>query len=124
MSASSRRAADRERQAAAILGTERIKRSRFEKAADVKLVVLEDGTMLQPEIKTRKKLPTYLAKALAQAASYAPKGAVPVAVISEHGGSALVVLDARSFARIAGITKPEPTDQLTLPSSPPEPTTS
>jgi len=77
-------------------------------------VVLEDGTVLAPEIKTRAKLPKYLSKALAQAAGYAPRGAVPVAVISELGGQALVVIDARTFARLVGITKPEQTAQLSL----------
>ncbi len=105
-----RRAADRERQAARILGVERVKRkSRYESAPDIKLVTLKDGTRLAPEVKTRKSLPKYLSSALSQAASYAPKGAEPVAVISAKGGRALVVIDAKAFARIAGL-EPEAAD--------------
>lgn len=107
MSKPSRRAADREREAAAILGSKRvIRHSRFASAPDVRLVTLPDGIVLAPEVKTRAKLPKYLASALEQAKGYAPEGAEPLAIISAKGGRALAVLDARAFARIAGLNQP------------------
>lgn len=106
MSKTSRRAADREREAAAILGSRRVIRgSRYESAPDVELVPLACGVTLAPEVKTRARLPSLLTKALEQARGYAPEGAEPIVIVSELGGRALAVIDARVFARIAGIGK-------------------
>ena len=120
MSAASRRAANREREAAAILGSKRVRRtSRFDSAPDVQLVTLPCGVVLSPEVKTRAKLPVYLSNALEQARGYAPEGAEPIAIISETGGRALAVIDARAFARIAGINQPRSTSAPPIPEPPP-----
>ena len=98
-----RRAARRERQAAEFLGTRRVHRSRFESAPDVEPVTLPCGLTLSCEVKTRKRLPALVTKALAQAAGYAPSGAVPAAVLSATGGEPLIVLPLRTFRTIAGL---------------------
>lgn len=96
------RAARRERQAASLLGTTRIHRSRYESAPDVAPVTLPCGVVLSCEVKTRKRLPALLVAALAQAKRYAPE-AVPTAVVSATGGEPLIVLPLRAFRRIAGL---------------------
>ena len=93
------RAARREREAAALLGTKRVHRSRYESAPDLEPVTLPSGHVLAVEVKTRAQLPKLLENALTQAAGYAP-GAIPCAVISATGGEALVVLSLRAFVEI------------------------
>jgi len=110
------RAARREREAAKELGTVRVHRSRFESAPDVRPVLLACGLTLQPEVKTRARLPALLRQALAAARRYLPD-AVPVAVVSESGGEAIACLPLRAFAVIAGIREPANT-QTVLPLGP------
>lgn len=109
-----RRSADRERQAATLLGTERVKRSRFESAPDCKPVTLPCGVVLSPEIKTRKKLPALVRTALTQAKGYGPPGSVPAAVLSETGGEPVIVVPLRAFRLIAGIEPTEPRTQIPI----------
>lgn len=107
MTAAHRRAAAREREAAKVLKTTRVRRSRYQAAPDVELVQLADGARLSVEVKTRKRLPALLRAALAQARRYAPD-AVPVAVVSETGGTALAVLELKAFAALVGLAPPPP----------------
>lgn len=103
MSAPSRRAAHRERQAARALGTTRTTyRPRYTPAPDVAPLTLASGEVLSVEVKTRKHLPQLLRAALEQARSYAP-GATPVAVVSETGGRALAVVELGALARFLGL---------------------
>lgn len=101
-----RRAARRERQAAELLGTRRVVRSRYQSAPDVEPVTLPCGLVLMPEVKTRKALPVLLVKALEQARGYGPKGSVPAAVLSATGGEPVIVLGLRAFRVIAGLEGP------------------
>lgn len=104
MSATSRRSAARERQAAELLGTKRVHRSRYQRAPDVEPVVLPSGEVLSCEVKTRKRLPALLRDALAQAKRYAPStSAVPIAVISEFGGEPIACLSLRALRRLLGL---------------------
>jgi hypothetical protein len=99
----SRRAARRELEAARSFGVRRTQyRLQFESRPDIELVRLPCGVTLTVEVKSRKRLPRLIAKALAQAQAYEP-AAVPAVVISELGGEALAVLPLRVFCRIAGI---------------------
>lgn len=118
MTAAHRRAAAREREAAKVLKTTRVHRSRYQAAPDVELVQLADGVRLVVEVKTRKRLPALLRDALAQARRYAPD-AVPVAVVSETGGHALAVLELRTFAALVGLAPPPPPPAQTALESPP-----
>jgi hypothetical protein len=102
------RAARRERQAAALLGSRRVLRSRYESAPDLEPVRLPCGELLSVEVKTRKALPSLLRKALAQAAGYGPAGAVPCAVVSQTGGEPIIALPLRAFRRIAGLEPAAP----------------
>jgi len=80
MSAQHRRAARREQEAADILGAKRTKhRPRFVSAPDIEAIRFENGTVLQPEVATRAKLPALLRKKIAQAKGYTP-GATPAMV--------------------------------------------
>lgn len=97
------RAARREREAAAVLGSKRVHRSRYESAPDVEPVTLPSGHVLSVEVKTRARLPVLLTRALEQAAGYAPD-AIPCAVLSETGGTALLVLPLAAFAAIVGVS--------------------
>jgi hypothetical protein len=106
-----RRAARRERQAAALLGTTRVHRGRYESAPDLEPVVLPSGVRLLAEVKTRSALPALVTKALDQAAGYAAPGDVPAAVLSATGGEPVIVLPLRAFRRIAGL---EPTPAAPL----------
>ncbi len=89
MSAISRRAARREAQAAAALGSKRVtNRQRGEKAPDVVPVRLPGGQLLGPEVKSRKALPRLITGALEQAIGYfGPPG--------DPGGDPLRVRGAR-----------------------------
>jgi hypothetical protein len=109
-----RRAAARERQAAKLLRTERVRyRPRYAKAPDLLPVRLADGTTLQPEVKTRARLPRWLVDALAQAAGYLPS-AVPLVVLSATGGPPLAVLPLADLARLLGLQPTEGGAQLPL----------
>ena len=114
MSAHHRRAARRERQAAELLGTERVIRSRYESAPDCKPVTLPCGVVLSPEVKTRARLLALVTKALEQAKGYGPAGSVPAAVLSATGGKPLIVLPLRAFRIIAGLDAPAATAQLPI----------
>jgi hypothetical protein len=103
-----RRAANRERQAAAILGSRRVLRSRYESAPDVEPVTLPSGIRLAVEVKTRARLPRLIAQALAQAKGYGRASDVPCAVLSETGGEPVAVLPLRAFRRIAGLDPDAP----------------
>lgn len=113
MSAMHARAARRERQTAQALGSTRVHRRRGESAPDVRLVTLPDGTTLQTEVKSRKRLPHVLTRALEQAQRYAPS-AVPCAVIFQHGkAGGLAAVRLGDFARLVGL------DVAALPSATP-----
>jgi len=101
-----RRAARRERQAAALLGTKRVIRGRFASAPDVEPVTLPCGVRLVVEVKTRAKLPALVTGALAQAARYGARGDVAAAVLSATGAEPVIVLPLAAFRRIAGIASP------------------
>jgi hypothetical protein len=118
VTAAHRRAAAREREAANVLGTRRVRRSRYESAPDVERVQLADGTVLSVEVKSRARLPALLRDAIAQATRYAPDGAVPVAVVSEKGGTALACVPLRAFAALVGVAPPLPPAAKTLFSEP------
>jgi hypothetical protein len=113
MAAPHRRAARREREAAEVLGTTRVHRHRFEKAPDVERVQLPGGEWLTCEVKTRGKLPAWLAGALEQAAGYGLPGDVPLVVVSQTRGAAMALLPLRALARLLGIAPavadPQPT---------------
>jgi hypothetical protein len=108
------RAARRERQLAATLGTTRIiRRSRYERAPDVVPFRLADGTVVQPESKSRVAIPKWLVEAIAQARRYTP-GAVPLVVLASLGGEQLALLPLKDFARIAGVSPLIEGEQLLL----------
>jgi hypothetical protein len=113
MTAVHARAARREREAAALLGSRRVHRHRYERAPDVEPVRLADGTVLVAESKTRKALPRWLVRAVAQARSYLP-GCVPLVALSELRGEPLAVLPLRDLARLLGLRPPDKGVQLTL----------
>lgn len=105
MSAAHRRAARREREAAAALGVRRIRRARYEGAPDVEPLTLPNGVVIQAEVKTRGRLPALVRNAIAQARQYAPPGAVPLAILSETGGEAVAVVPLRAFVQL--VTAPD-----------------
>jgi len=92
---------ERELKTARALGASRQTRFRFESKADITPIVVR-GLAIQAEVKTRRALPRYLVKGLEQARKYTPR-AIPMLVISEHGGSSLVVLPLAAFCEIASI---------------------
>jgi hypothetical protein len=102
MSASHDRARDLEHVTAKVLGTKRVRRSRFEKAPDVFAVTLATGHTLQAECKTRKRVPKLILDALKQARGYTPD-AIPLAVIRQKGGRAIACLDLRILAGLLGL---------------------
>ncbi len=97
------RAARRERQAAELLGSKRVLRSRYESAPDVEPVMLPCGVRLVVEVKTRKTIPGLVTAALRQAAGYGARGDVAAAVLSSTGEEPVIVLPLRAFRRIAGL---------------------
>lgn len=113
MSIGHRRGARREKQAADILGSKRVHRSRFESAPDVEPIRFQNGTVVVPECKTRKKLPGWLTGALAQAAEYVD-GAVPLVVLSELGGQPIALLPLVDLAELVGLREPADGEQLLL----------
>lgn len=100
MSATHRRAARREREAANALGVRRVHRSRYESAPDVEPLTLPNGVVIQAEVKTRGRLPALVRNAIAQARKYAPPGVVPLAILSETGGEAVAVVPLRAFVEL------------------------
>lgn len=102
MSTAHDRARALEKTTADVLGTKRVRRSRFQKAPDVFAVTLPSGHTLQAECKTRKRLPGLVLEALKQAKGYTP-GAIPVAVIRQKGGRAIACLDLRVLAGLLGL---------------------
>lgn len=113
MSVAHKRAARREREAATALGTERVRhRPRYVSAPDTLPVRLPSGDVLQPEVKTRKRLPRLIVDALTQAMRY-QADAIPVAVISETGGHAIACLPLEDLARLLGL-QPQRLVQLPL----------
>jgi predicted nucleic acid-binding protein len=113
MTATHRRAARLEERTATVLQTTRVRRTRFESAPDVRPVTLASGLVLQPEAKTRARLPLVIGQALEQARRYLPD-AIALAVIRQRGGRAIACLDLDDFARIAGIAPADLPAQLPL----------
>lgn len=98
-----RRAARREREAAELLGTKRVRRRRGERAPDVLPLRLPNGDAIQAEVKSgMRRVPRSIAKALEQAEGYAPD-AIPLAVFSDVGGAAIACMPLREFARLLGL---------------------
>lgn len=109
-----RRAARREREAAAVLGSTRVHRARGERAPDVEPIRFGDGTVVAvPEVKTRATLPKWLKKALEQARGY-HEDAIPLVVLSETGGPAIAVIPLTDLATLVGIRAPKDGEQLLL----------
>lgn len=103
MTAAHARAARRERQTAAVLGSTRITRKRGERAPDVHPVTLPSGAVLLAEVKSRTKLPRLVRLALEQAQGYLGT-AIPLAVIYEKGSrDGIVSLPLRAFAGLVGL---------------------
>ena len=127
MSATSARAARREGQAAAALGSTRVHRRRGESAPDVVPIVLPNGTRLQPEVKSRLHLPRLVVGALEQAEGYARGTAIPLAVLFAYGATdgiacvplsafaALVGLNVAVLPKARPLARPRPSPQLTFP---------
>ena len=110
-----RRGADREREAAGVVGATRTRyRQKYESAPDMTAVVLPTGEIIQVEATTRRKLPRLLVTKIQQARRYRP-GCVPLVAISEFGGEALAVLPLRDLARILGLQPKQLGEQLGLP---------
>lgn len=114
MSAPLRRAVAREKQAEEILGGKRIKnRLRFVSMPDLEAIRFANGTLVQPEVATRAKLPALLKQKIAQALRYSPT-AVPLLVLSETGGKPYAVIPLEAFAELVGLREPKPGKQLGL----------
>jgi len=114
MKGAHRRAADRERQAANILGIKRIAhRPTFVSMPDLEPIRFENGMVLQPEVATRARLPALLKKKVAQARKYSPD-AVPLVVISERGGDPYAFLPLVRFAELVGLREPRDGQQMLL----------
>lgn len=104
MSATSQRAARREREAAAGLGTRRVLRRIGESAPDCEPVALAGGAKLGPEVKSRKVLPKLVTGALEQARRYFGARAIPIAVLYELGREGgIVALELAAFALLVGL---------------------
>lgn len=115
MSREQDRAADRERRCARILGTTRVVRKTKGRAPDVVAFRLENGDVVQPEVKNgMKRCPRVLVKALQQALSYTP-GAVPMAVFSDVGGQEVACVPLKDLARWIGVAPEKLGVQLSLP---------
>lgn len=115
MSNASSRGDRAEIRAAKLLKVERLGGSRKkERVPDTMPVRLSDGRLLQPEVKSRSRLPRSLTKALEQAKAYAPM-AEPIAVFYAKGERrGIVVLDAELFTSLVGIREPAAGAQLGL----------
>lgn len=109
MTAIHARAARRERQAAAAVGSTRVRRARGESAPDVEPIRLPSGVVIVPEAKSRKRAPKVLERWMQQAEGYAPPGAVGAVFVYPLGGracDALVILRVSSFRLVAGLDAP------------------
>lgn len=103
-------------------GGKRIKRGRYESAADITTIVIPElpgrpKRRLVLECKYRSAAFTFILKALAQAQKY-DHTATPAAVLRVRNGRPLIVLDLKAFTEIAGINqcdKPEPHPTFTRP---------
>ncbi len=115
MSSVHRRAARREEQLAGVLESRRVKnRPRYQKAPDVVPLMLPSGLVIQPESKSKTRLPRWLLDAIEQAAGYTP-GAIPLVALFELGSrDGLAVVRLRDLPRLLGIKDPEPGEQLPL----------
>lgn len=103
MSREQQRAAAREREAARIFKTERVKRKPLERAPDVLPFRLPNGDVVQPEVKNgMKRCPRELVKALEQARRYT-RGCIPIAIFSDVGGSSIACVPANDLSRWMGI---------------------
>jgi hypothetical protein len=92
-----------ERGTGAALGVKRTPKRFGARTSDTARVVLPSGVVLQPEVKTRKKLPHLIEWARRQAESYT-RGAYGLAVIFKTGSSkGLACLDLDVFARLVGL---------------------
>lgn len=110
MSATSQRAARRERQVARTLEVERIKGQRGKSCADVGLVRLPDGRRLQCEVKSRVCAPKWATSILEQARKYS-RGSIPLGAIYARGSrDGIAVLYLADLCALLGIgelpTKP------------------
>jgi Holliday junction resolvase len=108
------RGARREREAASALGTTRVLRKRGESAPDLDPVHLQNGMVLQPEVKNRAKLPRVVMLALEQAQSYR-LDATPLVVVSQTGKPAIVCIALDAFSQIIGRSPVELPQQPSLP---------
>lgn len=115
MSATSARAFRRERTAAKLLGTTRVRRGIGESAPDVLPTQLPCGVSVSVEVKSRIQPLKTVERWLAQAQHYAPHFAPVVLVFAkgQHADQAIVCLRASDFRRIAGLA--ETTPQVPLP---------
>jgi hypothetical protein len=73
---------------------------------------------LTVEVKTRKRLPALVTKALAQAEGYGRSGDIPAAVLSATGCAPVIVVPLSAFRTIAGLESPANDDQTPLPFDP------
>ena len=90
-----------ERHAAKVLGGARTAfRGRYEPAPDIQPLILPNGSTALVECKYRRVLPKLVTGALAQALRYAPD-AVPIAVLRELRGPALIVMRLADFAALS-----------------------
>lgn len=103
MSATSRRAIAAEFRGAALLHTTRVRRVLYKSTPDVEPVRLASGRLLQGEVKSRKRLPRWLRRALEQARGYLV-GSVPVVLLFEPGGEPLALLTVRDLSRELGLS--------------------
>ena len=105
MAGQHRRAARRERQAADLFGTVRVKKKdRYDAVPDVLPVRLASGEVLSIEVKTFGNGLKKVRDALDQARRYTPS-AVPVAVCSKTGEEPVACLPAKDLARVLGLSE-------------------
>src|SRR5262245_42194331 len=110
MSLPQKRAADRERKAARILGTKRVVRKKEDKnkpLPDAEPFEIKEGLgtgdWVQPEVKNgMKRVPQALVNALDQAKGYSPEF-VPLAVFSDVGGTDIGCVYLTDLARYMGV---------------------
>lgn len=103
--ASSRRAAQHERDTARALGTVRTaRRGSYRREADVAPIVAR-GLRLAPECKVRASLRTLL-RWLEQAEGYVP-GAAPLVVARDHAGEQIAIMRLDHWLVLAGLDNAE-----------------
>lgn len=102
-----KRSARRELEAARTLGTERIHRGRSRMSApDVRPLRTPSGHLVGAEVKTRKRLPTSITGAIAQARRYHARPTIPIGIVSATGEAALAVLSLRDLCELLGLQIP------------------